>query len=117
MPKECAFCPHTGKLSLEHIIPKWINPLFPGKKLFSATNQAGDVVRQYTDKKIDWTAKVVCKSCNETWMSNIENQHAKPVMTDLIIGKVDIPIPQSSARSIALFAFNRHTSYAAEILQ
>ena len=38
-------------------------------------------------------------------MNDIENQHAKPIMTDLIVGKTNIPIRQSGARSIALFAF------------
>ena len=38
-------------------------------------------------------------------MSDIEERHAQPAMKDLIIGKLDIPIPQSRADSIALFAF------------
>jgi hypothetical protein len=38
-------------------------------------------------------------------MSDIENEHAKPSLTDLILGRVDIPIDRSRANSIALFAF------------
>ena len=38
-------------------------------------------------------------------MSRLENDHAKPAMADLIAGKSGIPIPQSRAYSIALFAF------------
>lgn len=38
-------------------------------------------------------------------MSEIENKHAKPVLTPLITGEVDISIGQSEAKSIALFAF------------
>jgi len=38
-------------------------------------------------------------------MSRMEEFHAKPSMSDLIVGKLDIPIPQSRANSIALFAF------------
>jgi hypothetical protein len=51
------------------------------------------------------TAKVVCEACNNTWMSDIENRHAKPTMTPLIKGDVKIPIRQSEARSLALYAF------------
>lgn len=105
MPKECTFCLHTAKLSAEHVISDWIDALFPGKKLFTRTNQQGEIVGRWVADEIDWTAKVVCEKCNNTWMSDIENQHAKPAMTDLILGKTNVPIRQSSARSIALFAF------------
>lgn len=38
-------------------------------------------------------------------MSKIENDHAKPALTDLIVGDLGISITQSRAHSIALFAF------------
>jgi hypothetical protein len=38
-------------------------------------------------------------------MSTIESAHARPAMTDLIIGKTEVPISQSQANSIAIFAF------------
>jgi hypothetical protein len=105
MPKECAFCPHEGKLSAEHVVSDWMKSLFPGKKLFTRRNRAGQIISQTIQEEIDWTAKVVCEKCNNTWMSNIESQHAKPAMTALMIGKKNVPIPQASAHSIALFAF------------
>lgn len=49
--------------------------------------------------------KVVCEKCNNGWMSRLEDKIAKPVLTPLIGGEVNIPIPQSSADSIAAFAF------------
>lgn len=82
-----------------------MDALFPGKKRFKMKNEKGEVVHERITKGLDWTAKVVCADCNNTWMSAIENNHAKPAMTDLIRGKVDIPIDESRARSIALFAF------------
>ena len=75
--------------------------LFPGKKLFMKLGQG----KTWTSEKLDWKARVICRSCNNTWMSRIENDHAKPAMMDLIIGKLDFPILQSRANSIALFAF------------
>lgn len=57
------------------------------------------VISEWVSERLDWKAKVVCEKCNNTWMSDIENNHAKPAVTDLIVGKVDVPIPRSRARS------------------
>src|SRR5215469_6552046 len=103
--RECAFCPHTAKLSAEHIVSTWINDLFPGKKKFTRKDEHGNVISEWVSDEIDWTAKVVCQACNNTWMSRIESLHAKPVMTDLIRGVLDISFSQSAARSVAIFAF------------
>jgi hypothetical protein len=67
-------------------------------------NDKGEL-REWVSGKLDWKAKVVCENCNNTWMSRIESVHAKPSLTDLIVGKANIPISQSRANSIALFAF------------
>lgn len=101
---ECAFCSHEGKLSAEHITGKWMRELFPGKKTVSYSTTSG-INRKYACEELDWKAKVVCERCNNTWMSEIENQHAKAVLTPLITGQVDVPIRLSEARSIALYAF------------
>ncbi len=82
-----------------------MNDLFPGNKRFTSWNEKGEIANQWGSKALDWTAKVVCKTCNETWMSQIESKHAKPAMTDLIRGKTAVPVSQSRADSIAFFAF------------
>lgn len=102
--KECAFCDHTGKLSAEHIVSAWMESLFPGELRLRRTNQEGEQTERKVDK-IDWKARVVCETCNNTWMSHIEHSHAKPVMTPLITGEIGIPIGSNEARSLALFAF------------
>jgi len=101
MREACAFCPSTAKLSGEHVWSQWMNALFPGEKNFLNILDG----KNWSANELNWTAKVVCEPCNNGWMSDIESQHAQPAMTDLIAGKVDIPIPQSRANSIALFAF------------
>ena len=97
---ECAFCDHTGKLSNEHIVSEWMRALFPhklhvsfGKKNWKTTNS------------VDYKAKTVCETCNNTWMSRIETDHAQPILTPLVTGKLGIPIRLEEARSIALFAY------------
>jgi hypothetical protein len=105
MARECAFCSATANFSGEHIWSKWMRKLFKSKKFrFSQRDQAGRIVKQWSMAGIDLTAKVVCKKCNEGWMSRLEDLHAEPAMSDLIVGK-DVFISESRAKSIALFAF------------
>ncbi len=104
MSRECAFCPETAKLSGEHIWSAWMEELIPGKKVFTTRNEKEEIVSQRMARGLDWTAKVVCKRCNEAWMSEIENKHAKPAMSDLILGR-PTAISHSRAHSLAVFAF------------
>jgi len=103
--KECAFCDHKGKLSAEHIASAWMMDLFPGRR--NAWFISGDAKERidFETDSMDWKARVVCANCNNTWMSDIERQHAKPALTPLITGEMDIPVDLSRAHSIALFAF------------
>jgi hypothetical protein len=102
--KECAFCDHKGKLSAEHIVSDWMEELFPGELRIRYSNATKSLEERKADR-VDWKAKVVCEKCNNTWMSRIETNHAQPVMTPLITGKIGIPIGPVEARSLALFAF------------
>jgi hypothetical protein len=77
--------------------------LFPGRKRFTSKNQKGEIIREWSSDKLDWTARVVCEPCNNTWMSDIESQ-AKPVLSQFILGEAQA-MSQSQADSIALFAF------------
>jgi len=103
MARECAFCPATANLSAEHLWGQWMGRLFPGRKRFTSKNQKGEIIREWSSDKLDWTARVVCEQCNNTWMSDIESQ-AKPVLSQFILGEAQA-ISQSQADSIALFAF------------
>src|SRR5271169_3869635 len=105
LARECAFCSTTADISGEHLWSAWMDALFPGKKRFTVKNEKGEVTAQWDKPALDWKANVVCGRCNSTWMSKIENDHAKPALTDLILDKLDIPIAESRANSIALFAF------------
>lgn len=102
--RECAFCSETAKLSAEHIFGSWVSGLFAGKWEGKFTNKHGQV-NEWSSTKLDWKARVVCETCNNTWMSEIENKHAKPTMSPLIDGGIGIPISHASAQSLSLFAF------------
>lgn len=103
--KECVFCDHKGKLTKEHITGKWMNELFPGNLAVKSTDRITGMTREMKWKTLEFQARLVCKKCNETWMSNIESKHAKPVMTPLITGQTNVPIDLAEARSIALYSF------------
>ena len=79
-----------------------MDKLFPFKKRFIHTYPNAVVRKSAT---LDWTVKGACENCNITWMSNIEQDHAMPVMTPLILGDAGITITQLQADSISLFAF------------
>jgi hypothetical protein len=82
-----------------------MNELFPGKKLFTRRDQQGNILGQWVSDSLNWKAKVVCKDCNNGWMSEVENIHAKPAMTALIHLKPNTILDTTRAKSLALFAF------------
>jgi hypothetical protein len=79
--------------------------LLAGRKFrMMRRDDAGEIIGEWPTDEIDLTTKVVCKSCNEGWMSNLEQHHAMPALTDLILGK-DLVVNQSRADKVARFAF------------
>jgi len=83
----------------------WTAKLIPGKIRARFFDHKTGKDRELKWDYPDFKAKVVCKKCNETWMNDIENEHAQPTLTPLITGQVDIPLGLSEARSMALFSF------------
>jgi hypothetical protein len=104
MPRECAFCPSPAN-SGEHLWSDWLNEILPGGKRFTMRDQNKEIIGDWVKPRLDWKANVVCEACNNEWMSELENGHAKPSLTELILGEVDVPIDRTRANSIALFAF------------
>lgn len=106
MTRECAFCPSTADITGEHIWSAWMNDLFPvTDATFRQVKMDGSVVRQWHAPELNLKAKVVCATCNNGWMSDIENLYAKPAMADLILGKRVGAIMPKRARGLSLFAF------------
>jgi hypothetical protein len=77
--KECAFCASTADMSLEHVIGDWISKCLPGDKILTRTDNGK--VSSWPASTINWTAKVVCEPCNNGWMSDLENDVAKPALS------------------------------------
>ena len=79
----CAFCAATSNLTGEHIWPAWLSRVLP-KTRYKNELVDGEAKSTWTTTKLDQTANVVCKDCNETWMSALENR-AKNLLTDVIL--------------------------------
>jgi hypothetical protein len=93
-------------MTAEHLWSEWMGSLSQSKGFtFRQKDEHGKILKEWHSQSIDLTAKVVCEPCNGGWMSRLENQYAKPALTDLIIGNKALTISQSRANSIALFAF------------
>jgi hypothetical protein len=107
MAKECAFCPATAKITGEHVWSDWMNNTLPPSSgyTFQQIANDGSVTKEFPAKDLNLTTKVVCKACNEGWMSEMENRFAKPAMVDLILGNRIGEISKKRALGLSLFAF------------
>ncbi|MFE6447478.1 hypothetical protein [Nocardiopsis dassonvillei] len=89
MPDTCVFCHGEGGMSREHVLPDWMSREFTeiagnGARLLSLEQHSDPVGRSaYTirhpylrlkddQRAFSRRAKVVCKSCNNGWMSRLE---------------------------------------------
>jgi hypothetical protein len=102
---QCAFCLQHGKMSAEHIWSAWICELFPDIEVTFRQWSVTDAVQKEWDAPMGLTTKVVCKACNEGWMSDLESGHAKPAMKSLILSGDPVILDTARLVSIAIFAF------------
>jgi len=84
--RQCLFCPST-KLNQEHIWPNWIVKQFrhrlPGHRGYRVSQTRNDKRILSVSANLEHTTRVVCRPCNEGWMSRVESA-AKPELTSLI---------------------------------
>ncbi len=71
---------------------------------FISRDENDNIEKLWRHKTVRITTRVVCEPCNIGWMSKVESLHAKPAMSDLIVGN-PVALSQSRANSLAIFAF------------
>lgn len=83
-----------------------MNDLFPPANTvhFAQVDIKGSPIRLWNMPGLDMKANVVCKPCNETWMSDIESA-ARVAMSDLILGRKVPEITANQAQAISMFCF------------
>ena len=89
--KMCVFCGNPG-LSKEHFWPEWAHnlfddrpPNFTGVAEFVVANSLREppLVRERQGSMLDKKIRVVCKACNNGWMSRLEEE-AKQIILAMI---------------------------------
>lgn len=87
--RSCIFCLSRRDLTGEHVFPVWL-----GKALGESATRVGKqeftrddrVVRSYTAPGFSLRSNVVCKQCNNGWMSRLESS-VKPVLEPVALGR------------------------------
>ena len=103
---QCAFCSRDAKLSGEHIWADWICELFPDQRVIFRKWVVGDTsIREWEAQSMDLKTKVVCKPCNEGWMSDLESKHAEPTTKSMILRDAAVALSTEHLTSIAISAF------------
>jgi hypothetical protein len=92
-------------MTAEHIWSDWMGRLFlPHKGTYQVEWGTALKAKQWKSKYIDAVAKVVCKSCNEGWMSEIDAQ-ASLTMSNMILHGAAVSLLPIGIASIAMFAY------------
>ena len=82
--KECAFCPNKAVLTCEHLWGQWVGRIIPKNKYRMIRTEPDGTVRSWPVAVPNATAKVVCATCNSTWMSDLENR-AKQIIAEMVL--------------------------------
>jgi hypothetical protein len=107
----CVFCGATGNLTSEHIWGDWTRKYVPreqNKHDFRAvvaktpTSETAEPVRIRAGDPLNSQVKVVCQSCNNGWLSQIQAK-AKPHLIPLVEGR-DAYLGRQAQRQIATWA-------------
>lgn len=106
MPVKCAFCTKAAD-SGEHLWDAWICKLPPlqGKSYFREQILPNPQVREWPAVRLDRKKKTVCEKCNNEWMSDIVNDHAKPCIERMILSDERVELTPKCVLSIVIFAF------------
>ena len=105
-PRNCIFCGKPGNITAEHCFGKWISKLF-GKSSYRLRKKTpqGQVIREWEANTINMTACSTCGECNNGWMSQLEAQEAKPLLSQIILHGSPVTLFPNGLTSIAAFAF------------
>ena len=104
--KACAFCcSEEAAASAEHIWAAWIGKFFRqefGTKFRFETHGTKSPHRRWRSRSVNLRAHVVCESCNNDWMSDLQN-HVKPFLKPIIFNLDDHVL--DTERQVALAAW------------
>ena len=79
---KCLFCQEEKTLTLEHVLPNWLSTLYPQNTMV-INEFTGGSNKIWPSKIFQHKAKVVCASCNNGWMSDLESK-TEPIIKRMI---------------------------------
>jgi hypothetical protein len=104
---KCIFCSREAKLTGEHIWSAWIGRLLaPHTSGFNFSyydTQTGER-REWSQPTMDQKTKLVCKPCNEGWMSKVED-NASRTLSGIVRDGASVCFLPSGLVSLATFSF------------
>ena len=95
MARTCIFCENEGNLSKEHLWPDWLSKMYIrkgdekhnfGSQTYLDKKMINDGVYQRPGHLFSLKNRVVCQTCNNGWMSEVENE-TKPILIRMINGE------------------------------
>jgi hypothetical protein len=114
--RQCIFCerqPPAIKISKEHVFADWLRDIFPRDSSTTHTlgiidwkrglNQPVISRKQGQGHSGSKKVKVVCKECNETWLSNSVEEMAKPILM-LLMANRTVNLGNEMQKTLATWA-------------
>jgi hypothetical protein len=101
----CAFCPETANLTGEHLFADWIDKILTGTTThydFTDIDPETSKERKYKSRHLNRKFKAVCATCNNGWMSDIDND-ARNTLKDVIRHRASVSFLRSGLKAIATF--------------
>jgi hypothetical protein len=99
----CVFCGLQKPASEEDVVSKWIRrTLNPATEIIIRAEPTGAVSRlQHLTVTL---ANMVCQTCNNTWMSRLENLGVKPFLEPMLTNEHDVTLNEIQQRDLARWA-------------
>lgn len=103
MARVCIFC-RGRPTTREHIFPRWLRDALPGlvhAERFRISDAEGNQL--WEQATFDIQARVVCRTCNNGWMSDLE-AICGPLLVDPMLYGSGLALHASRQRTVALWA-------------
>jgi hypothetical protein len=103
---DCVFCGQRKPASEEDVIPKWIRrTLNITSEVIIRAEPTGATAR--TQHLRITLQDMVCETCNNTWMSRLENRGVKPFLEPMLTNKHDVNLDAAVQRDLARWAVTK----------
>ena len=102
----CAFCSQTADITGEHLWSAWAGKMFGERKYTFTRKELDGTVITWKERHLSPTTKVVCRDCNNGWMSELENQ-AKSIVGDMVYQCALTTLHAKDIATIAVWAYTK----------